>query len=85
MIVCVCVCVYVCVCVRVCVVFSVMLGLCAVGFVACSGSAGFGSTPVSHMYMQCCTVAVVAVDASSASVWCTKLRCWRNCCATQCS
>ena len=40
--------------------------------------AGFGSTPVSHMYMQCCTVAVVAVDASSASVCCTKLRCWHN-------
>ena len=32
------------------------------------------------MVMQCCTVAVV-VDASSASVWCTKLRCWLNCCA----
>ena len=36
--------------------------------VGCSGAAGFGSTPVSHMYMQCCTVVVVAVDASSASV-----------------
>ena len=45
--------------------------------VGCSGSAGFGSAPVSHMYMQCCTVVVVAVDASSASVWCTKLQCWQ--------
>ena len=27
--------------------------------VGCSGSAGFGSTPVSHMHMQCSTVAVV--------------------------
>ena len=39
----------------------------------------FGSTPVSHRCMQCCTAAVVAVDASSAFVWCIKLRCCHNC------
>ena len=45
--------------------------------------AGLGSTPVSHMYMQCCAVAVVAVDASMLLCGVQSFRCWHNCCATQ--
>ena len=47
--------------------------------VGCSGSAGFGSTPVSPMYMQCCTV--VAVAGILPAVLLCKAPVWRNCCA----
>ena len=49
----------------------------------CSGSAGFGNTPVSHMYMQCCTVVLMpAVLGCCVSVLSTQLRCWHISCAT---
>ena len=53
------------------------------GRAGCSGSAGFGNTPVSHMYMQCCTVVLMpAVLGCCVSVLSTQLRCWHISCAT---